>query len=176
MSDLYDDLGKVLHVIKTQGWTRSRLISWISGRKSPQLNCIGGMCMTGAAGVGVEGERFRKWVWDTGDKHAHGFDWSHRGKAVLHALADNVPPEFKDEFMEKPRYSGIISAIEKIIRYNDRKLIDKSQAVYWVNYAMACVKETEKAPEPELTKQAPKVQHVKAQKSTTKEQIEKELA
>jgi len=158
--ELLSDLKMTKQVLIERGHTQGYLISH-----------SGSVCMTGAAGVAVEGAKFIAWC-SVDDRRATlggNYAWSDRSKRLLEALSNEVPQ------VEYGR--GLIHLIQRIVTHNDNST-RMPQAMEWVDRAIAKAQQVVDALSPESSPQvqAPKVEHVKAIKVKAATEKKKELA
>lgn len=148
---LVKDLDEVDNELKWRGWGRSSLIAgWVrSIRGRPVKDDCGQVCMTGAAGLAVEGDAFVQHVHATGDTSATGYPWSERGRAVLQALAQYAPQEqqqaipTRDPQFVVPQNASkwpVRFSIRRIIRMNDVALFSQRAARGWAQRARDTIK------------------------------------
>lgn len=119
--ELVADLRTTRQVIEDRGHTRGALIDGADGE--------GSVCLTGAAGIAVEGVRFIDWVKAGHNGYGEDFDWTPRSVRLLEALAEFSP------------YNGrgrriITKFIRGIVGYNDGP-INKESALAWIDKAIS---------------------------------------
>src|SRR5271163_500844 len=108
---LYQDLQATYARLDQYGWVDSMLIAFLDDdgvafirdedNNWPPDDVIidhaGPCCVTGAAGIAIDGMPFIRHVIDTATCDGARWDWSERGEAVLQALATYVPPDLESE-------------------------------------------------------------------------------
>jgi len=170
MSELSDDLRAVRDRIKEHGWANGDLVLFnyskiypADGGEKDCLGAAGQCCMTGAAGIAIDGERFAQYAYETDSVDAAGYQWSERAKAVIEALANNMPIDIR-------RYSDSATTtrgqIDRIIRANDRQE-NEDLILDWITHVINVI-------EP-LKAQTPRVEVV-AKRPAQPAEHQKELA
>jgi hypothetical protein len=135
LRQLHRDALSTRTALVTRGWTRSRLISF----GTPSDVDSGQVCMTGAAGCGVEADKFVQWArW--GPQDAKGYRWQAQTKRLLLLIA-----EIGTQVFDCQSYYGPIrtvrDAISTIISINDSRLKSYDRALEWIDRVVEVLEE-----------------------------------
>jgi hypothetical protein len=130
--------------------TRAALVirGWVPGRL---IATTGEVCMSGAAGCGVEGDPFAIWVHATDASTPEGFEWAAHSKNLLWLLAEVGTGIYPDDYLHHRELDSarddLERALERIVDINDGPVgmnprtaekDDRGQdrAIAWVDVAL----------------------------------------
>jgi hypothetical protein len=145
IENLRDDITATKSLFETKGWTPGTLYreTRMTGEDSGPNYRAGSMCMTGAAGMAVEGSSFLGWIRRTSMYGTPvGYRFQARTSVLLMFLAETGANLWrvsdKYDFASAPYSQGAQMAVSQIIGIND-DLNDQEDAIRWVDKALALI-------------------------------------